>query len=182
MAALAFVAPLSRRPPEAVSPERFAALYQESVGDIYAYVASLLGDRAAAEDVTALAFERAYRARQRFDPRRGGARAWLFGIARNAALDELRRRRRARLGPVTAPEADGPDHSESDAVVRRETVRAGLATLTAREREIILLKFHGQLSARELAQVLGVSETSAGTRLHRAMSKLRAACGEEMSA
>ena len=55
---------------------------------------TLLRDRAAAEDVTALAFERAYRRRRTFDRHRGEERGWLFGIARNAALDELRRRRR----------------------------------------------------------------------------------------
>jgi DNA-directed RNA polymerase specialized sigma24 family protein len=43
----------------------------------------------------------------------------------------------------------------------------------------VLLKFHGQLSGRELAGVLGVSETNAATRLHRALQKLRRACGEE---
>ena len=54
--------------------------------------------------MTALAFERAYRRRRTFDRRRGEERAWLFGIARNAALDELRRRRRlATL--VVEPEA-----------------------------------------------------------------------------
>src|SRR5690348_14472085 len=74
--------------------ERFEELYRSSRDDIYAYAATLLRDRAAAEDVTALAFERAYRRRRTFDRRRGEERAWLFGIARNAALDELRRRRR----------------------------------------------------------------------------------------
>src|SRR6202048_4965070 len=76
------------------SGERFEALYRSSRDDVFAYVATLLGDRAAAEDVTALAFERAYRRRRTFDRRRGEERAWLFGIARNAALDELRRRKR----------------------------------------------------------------------------------------
>ena len=56
---------------------------------------TLLGDDASAEDVTALAFERAYRRRASFDDKRGSRRGWLFGIARNAALDELRRRRRS---------------------------------------------------------------------------------------
>ena len=74
--------------------ERFELLYRSSRDDVFAYVATLLKDRAAAEDVTALAFERAYRRRMTFDRRRGEERAWLFGIARNAALDELRRRKR----------------------------------------------------------------------------------------
>ena len=63
---------------------------------MFAYVATLLRDRSAAEDVTAAAFERAYRRQSSFDARRGTARAWLFGIARHAALDELRRRKRTR--------------------------------------------------------------------------------------
>src|SRR3954452_3571164 len=73
---------------------RFDALYRETASDVFAYVMTLVRDRAAAEDVTAAAFERAYRRQAGVDPRRGTQRAWLFGIARNAALDELRRRRR----------------------------------------------------------------------------------------
>ena len=69
----------------------FDRIYRENRDDVYAYVAGLLRDRSAAEDVTAAAFERAYRKRSRFNSRRGSPRAWLFGIARNAALDELRR-------------------------------------------------------------------------------------------
>ena len=72
----------------------FEELYRRDRDDVHAYVAGLLRDRSAAEDVTALAFERAYRRRRSFNPKRGTRRAWLFGIARNAALDELRRRRR----------------------------------------------------------------------------------------
>src|SRR5947199_8562637 len=80
------------------TPQGFEDLYRNTFPRVYAYVASLLRDRAAAEDVTALAFERAYRKRGRFSARRGSAEAWVFGIARNAALDELRKlKRRARL-------------------------------------------------------------------------------------
>jgi DNA-directed RNA polymerase specialized sigma24 family protein len=74
--------------------ERFEARYRTSRDDVYAYVATLLRDPAAAEDVTALAFGRAYRRRVTFDRRRRVEPAWRFGIARNAALDELRRRKR----------------------------------------------------------------------------------------
>src|SRR5437867_4364502 len=83
--------------------EGFEALYRRTFPKVYAYVAALLRDRAAAEDVTAQAFERAFRKRRSFRAARGTPEAWLFGIARNAALDELRRRkRRARL--ETEPE------------------------------------------------------------------------------
>jgi len=61
---------------------------------VHGYLISVLRDRSAAEDLTALAFERLYRSRLRLDRRRGTPRAWLFSIARNAALDELRQRRR----------------------------------------------------------------------------------------
>jgi RNA polymerase sigma factor (sigma-70 family) len=153
----------------------FDELFRAAAGDVHGYALSLLGERAAAEDVTSLAFERLFRARRRLDSRRGSARALLFTIARNAALDELRRRRRAPLAseaagilaaePVVAPGAED--------VERRESVRGALAALPIREREIVLLKFHGQLTNAELAQALGISESNAGTRLHRALAKLR---------
>src|SRR3982750_1391810 len=73
---------------------RFDALYRETASDVFAYVMTLVRDRASAEDVTALTFERAYRRQSSFDARRGTQRSWLFGIARNAALDELRSRKR----------------------------------------------------------------------------------------
>ena len=78
--------------------EPFEALYRRAFPRVYAYVATLLRDRSAAEEVTAQAFERAYRKRSTYRAGRGTPEAWLFGIARNAALDELRRlKRRATL-------------------------------------------------------------------------------------
>jgi RNA polymerase sigma-70 factor (ECF subfamily) len=157
--------------------ERFEALYRSSRDDVYAYVASLLRDDAAAEDVTALAFERAYRRRRTFDRRRGEERAWLFGIARNAALDELRRRGRlARLAADPEDLEAVPVQDEADIALRRTTVRTALGSLPPRERELVALKFHGGLSNAELASVLGISESNAGTLLYRTMEKLRRAC------
>src|SRR3954451_20266632 len=90
----------------------FEALYRESRDDVYAYVAGLLRDRSAAEEVTSQAFERAWRKRRQIDRRRGTPRAWLFGIARNAALDELRRR--SRISPARESEPSGADPSMRD--------------------------------------------------------------------
>jgi RNA polymerase sigma-70 factor (ECF subfamily) len=157
----------------------FEDLYRSSRDDVYAYVATLLRDRGTAEDVTALAFERAYRKRSSFRRERGSERAWLFGIARNAALDELRRRQ--RLAPLLAePASPAPESYVEDAerAVRRLTVRSALAELSGRDRELIALKFHAGLANAEIARVLRTSETNAGTMVHRAIEKLRKACHE----
>jgi RNA polymerase sigma-70 factor, ECF subfamily len=156
---------------------RFDELYRSSRDDVYAYVAALLRDRGAAEDITAAAFERAFRKRRSFNARRGSARAWLFGIARNAALDELRRRRRtAPLATEVVVERQVDD--EEDELSRRTSLRSALAALTPRERELIALKFHAALTNHEIARVLGTSVTNAGTMLHRTIQKLRKACNE----
>ena len=158
--------------------ESFEDLYRRTFPRVYAYVASLLRARASAEEVTAQAFERAYRRRSSYRPGRGPVEAWLFGIARNAALDELRRRgRSARLFEEDAADAEAAaPEDEADGLLRRATVRAALASLDARERDLIALKFAGGLSNAEIARVLGTSESNAGTRLHRTIEKLRRAC------
>jgi RNA polymerase sigma-70 factor (ECF subfamily) len=158
----------------------FEALYRSSRDDVYAYVSGLLRDRSAAEDITAQAFERGYRRRASFNPKRGTRRAWLFGIARNAALDELRRR--SRHGALTAEPEDEPAagaHQDAAEVAERRTlIRGALAKLSARERELLALKFFAGLGNAEIADVIGTSESNAGTRLHRVIEKLREACDE----
>jgi RNA polymerase sigma-70 factor (ECF subfamily) len=165
-------------PPASTAPaETFESLYRRTFPRVYAYVASLLRDRSAAEEVTAQAFERAYRRRRTFRPGRGSAEAWLFGIARNAALDELRRRRRRAVLEADAADLDRPPADEHvELLLRREAVRAALASLEPRERDLIALKFSGGLSNAEIARVLGTSATNVGTRLHRTVEKLRKAC------
>jgi DNA-directed RNA polymerase specialized sigma24 family protein len=111
----------------------FDALFRECSRDLHAYVISLLGDRSTAEDVTALAFERLYRFRSRLNRGRGTPRALLFTIARNAALDELRQRKRQ-------PKLE--------------------------------------LAEERFAQALDISESNVGTRLHRALVRLREQCLE----
>jgi len=157
----------------------FDALYRDARDDVYAYVVALLRSRSAAEDVTAQAFERAFRKVRSYDPGKGGPRAWLFGIARNAALDELRRRRRrARLVAEPEDESLVPAHEEAEGAIRRAALRNAMAELSPRERELVALKFFAGLTNAEIASVTGTSETNAGTKLHRVIQKLRRACDE----
>lgn len=167
---------LSSPKPEAIA---FDALFREAGSDVFAYAMSLLHDRAAAEDATALAFEKAYRKRRSYRPEKGSPRGWLFAIARNVILDELRRRKRSATLVVEVEDpaaiAAYGDHDPDDAA-RRATVRAALAGLDGPDRELIALKFHAGLGNAEIARVVGLSESNAGTKLHRAMTRLREAC------
>ena len=154
----------------------FDRLYGWSRDDVYAYVASLLHDGPAAEEVTATAFERAYRKRHRFDPsQRRTARLALRDRPQRGARrappprSTGRARRRARR-PRRRRGRGGAERSE-----RRLALRAALEQLAPRERELIALKFFAGLDNAEIASVLGISESNAGTRLHRAVTKLREA-------
>src|SRR5829696_5088129 len=138
------------------SIDSFEDLYRRTSRRVFAYIASLLRDPSAAEEVTAEVFERAYRRRGSFRARRGSPEAWLFGIARNAALDELRRRRRRATleteleDPWCAAPEDAAEREE-----RRVAVRAALATLEPPEREIVALKFAAGLGNDETAARAG---------------------------
>ncbi len=160
--------------------DAFEVLYRESADDVYAFIAGMVRERDMAEEVTAEAFEKALRRRSTFDASRGSARGWLFGIARNAALDELRRRKRVQpTDEPPEPEARPGSRDDADELrAERLTIRAGLARLTDRDRELVALKFYADLSHAEIGEAMGVSESNAGTMLHRAMVRLREVCAD----
>jgi RNA polymerase sigma-70 factor (ECF subfamily) len=79
------------------------------------------------------------------------------------------------VGEVSTEQDEGGDES-GEVMLRRTLVRSALAGLTARERELIALKFYAGLSNAEVGRVIGVSESNAGTILHRTIDKLRKAC------
>ena len=137
----------------------------------------MLRDRSAAEEVTAIAFERGFRARATFNPRRGAPRAWIFGIARNAALDELRGRI-AELPPDPEDRTSPGPPELAEAGARRAVVLRALDALEPHERELVTLRFDGGLSHAEIGEILDVTATNASTMLHRAVIKLRKACDE----
>jgi RNA polymerase sigma factor (sigma-70 family) len=169
----AAVATATERPDE--TRVAFEGLYRESRDDVYAYVAGMLRDRSAAEEVTSQAFERAWRKKRQLNRGRGTPRAWLFGIARNAALDELRRRSRVAPEPETAGIAES---DPAETAVDRALLQRALDSLTGRERELVALKYFAGLSNTEIATVIGTSESNAGTRLHRVIEKLRRSIDE----
>ena len=158
----------------------FERLYRSSRDDVYAYVAGLLRDRAAAEEVTATAFERAYRKRSRFDaePRRAAGLALRDRPQRRARrAAPARPPGRARGASPSTPPRTPPPRTSSRASAGSRSAPPS-SRLAAGERELIALKFFAGLDNAEIADVLEISESNAGTRLHRAMTKLREACDE----
>jgi RNA polymerase sigma-70 factor (ECF subfamily) len=137
---------------------------------VYSYVAYRIGDGPDAEDVTSEVFERALRYQHTFDPRSGTPVAWLIGIARRAVDDAYAARR-----PIPVAETDdvaGAADLEADAV-RRLTVRAAVEQLSERDRELVALRFGADLTARQIAELLGATTNGVEVALHRALTKLR---------
>lgn len=171
-----FEAPaINRKAP--TGPDPFEQLYRDSRDDVFAYVAFLVGDRSLAEEVTAQAFERAFRKRASYRLERGSMRGWLFRIARNAAVDELRRGNHASALDLV-DEAPDDALGVPDAALNRMFVAQAMRKLQPRDRELVALKFFAGLDNAEIARVLRRTKSNVGTQLHRAIERLRAEMSE----
>jgi RNA polymerase sigma factor (sigma-70 family) len=149
----------------------FDTLYRTHRHGVYAYVVSIVGNAHIAEDVVAAAFEKAWRRRRTYRLSRGSERAWLFTIARTAALDELRRARKRPLPSDQLPDQPQPDQSQ--AIANTEYVNGLLQTLTDSERELIALRYWADLTNADIAAITGLSETNVATKLSRILTRLR---------
>ena len=158
-------------------PEDFDAVYRRFVRPVYSFVAYRVAVRAEAEDVTSQIFEKAWRSYVTYDSGKGSVSTWLFTIARNCVTDHLRRKGRspgmAELdSDIGAARDDGPEPRLEALELRRE-LREALAFLDDREREIVALKFGSSMSNRDIAALLDISESNAGTILYRSLQKMK---------
>ena len=165
-----------------------AVLYEEHVDAIHAYVARRVG-RELAADVTAETFRIAIDQQHSFDPARGSARAWLFGIATHLIRRHWRteeRRLRAMARSVSHGDQSGDQTSESiDRVAERvdagsdaRAVLAAVAALESADRELLVLIVWEELRHDEVAQVLGIPIGTVRSRLHRIRRQLRKSMSE----
>jgi RNA polymerase sigma factor (sigma-70 family) len=165
-------------------PEQFTAVYDRYFHDIYRYVAGRL-DVDAADDLAAETFLVAFGQRDRFDPGRGNLRSWLFGIATNMVARHRRKEaRHYRALARTAPDSAADSHENqvvaSVAAERMQPQLArALAALSQGERDVLLLVALSQLSHQEVAEALGISFGTVGSRLSRARKKLHKGFDQE---
>lgn len=146
-----------------------ADLFTQYHGSLVRVLYRRTGDRERAEELAQEVFARAVAAPPR------NPRPWLFAVGLNLVREEarrdLRRGRRLELYRAETPAiADGPDE-EAARTERLAGIRAALATLTARDREALLLKAEG-FSYDEIAQTLKLAKGAIGTTLARARRRL----------
>ncbi len=158
----------------------FRGLVGAELDRAYRLAAVILGDRFDAEDAVHDAAETAWR---RWSDLRdeGRFQAWFGRIVVNACRDRLRRRQRRRMVEIPRLVMDSehpiaPD--AADALALRDVLRRAFEALSPEERIVVVLRYEADLTVPRVAELVGVPEGTAKSRLHHALRKLRAAIGE----
>jgi RNA polymerase sigma-70 factor (ECF subfamily) len=167
-------------------PTDFLDVYEEHVWDVYGFLAYRLGSHRDAEDLTQVTFERAFRSWSNYDERRSSARTWLLAIALNALRDDYRRRSArpdSRFSIEDVPASQLPQAAELEAHLglSPELERA-LAQLNQREREVLALRFGGDMTGPEIADAMNLSLANVQQILSRSLRKLRQILAEDAEA
>jgi RNA polymerase sigma-70 factor (ECF subfamily) len=169
-------------------PEAFEVLYDRHGGVAYSLAYRIVGDRAAAEEVTQEAFISVWRSGARFDAARGSVRSWLLSVVRNRAIDFLR----SKAG--RAPKLDFDDDSAleqrpaaertEEEALRRETageIRGALGKLPGEQSKVIELAYFGGFSHSEIAEILGLPMGTVKGRMRLGLEKIRGELAEGLA-
>lgn len=158
--------------------EWIAAAARRYERPLFAYVLALLGDRHRSQDVVQEAFLALCRhPRAEIEPKLA---PWLFAVCRSRAIDIRRKEHRMTALTADPPGRDGP----TDGIEAKDATQAvltRLARLPADQREAVRLKFQNQFSYREIAGVMGLSESHVGVLLHSALKTLRQSFAEPVA-
>lgn len=153
----------------------FQSFYTVNKGKLFAYLMYMTGDYQLSCDIMQESFTRLL---ERYG-HNSHNRSLLFAIARNAALDDARKKK--RIDAVTTEEPEDARDQEQRMLVRESCrdVLAAMQNLKKKERDILSLVVSTDLSYREVAELTGMSEVNVKVTIHRARVKLRKILGEE---
>jgi len=158
-------------------PITFAQLYEDYLPRVYNYMRYRLDDAQTADDLTAQVFHRAMKAVKRYDPQRAPFAAWLFGIVHHVLNDYFRQQKRWQwlsLDTLRQRFSLAPEPEEAFIQSERQTaVLQAVAQLPEREREIVALKFGGNLTNRHIAELTGLTANNVGIILYRTLKQLK---------
>jgi RNA polymerase sigma-70 factor (ECF subfamily) len=155
--------------------DAFDVLYDRYVEPIHRYVSRRVLSREIAEDLVSITFLKALENIRSFDPAKGVFRAWLYRIARNSLIDYYRDPSRRTANIEDAWDLPGDDVTElaAERSIDLERVRKALAQLKPLQREIVMLRIWDDLSYREIAAIVGKTESNCKMLYSRAMRGLR---------
>ena len=149
-------------------------LHADWSGALFLYAWRRLGDVGAAEEVVQDTLVRAWRHADRFDPARGSIAAWLFGIARNATTDRLRRRGARPREVAEVTEDDGPlTDADVDRALEAWQLAEALQGLAVDHRDAIVEVHYLGYTVREVARRHGVPVGTVKSRLYYGLRALR---------
>jgi RNA polymerase sigma-70 factor (ECF subfamily) len=166
----------------------FEVFYDRHGGVAYSLADRIVGEQAAAEDVTQEAFVSIWRSGARYDRSRGSVRSWTLGIVRNRAIDLLRTRtsRTPKLGfdDESVLEQRPSGDLTDDEALRRETaqeVRGALSELPGEQSKVIELAYFGGFSQSEIATMLGLPLGTVKGRMRLGLEKIRGELAEGLA-
>jgi RNA polymerase sigma-70 factor (ECF subfamily) len=152
-------------------------LYDQFSSFVYGLAYRVIGDARAAEDVSQEVFIRLWERPEAFDPERGTLRAWLATVTHRRAVDHIRREeaRRRRTDRDANRVVSAPDVEEmATALLMAERVRATLDVLPPEQRRAVDLAYFEGRTYRQVAEVLGIPEGTAKSRLRLALRRIAA--------
>ena len=157
--------------------EAFAVFYEQYLPKIFRYVSYRVNDRYLAEDITSAVFEKALTKFNQYNAEKASLSTWIFRIARNTLIDHYRVNSRTKTvqldEALDTPEKDrSPEQAAIDEEESRMLKRC-IAKLSPPEQEIVSLKFSAEMTNRQIAGILGLSESNVGVILYRVVRKLR---------
>lgn len=149
------------------------AFHEAHAPALQAWARRHTADHREAEEIVQETMIRAWRKYDQYDVERGSERAWLFGIARNVAVDQHRRRRPHLRAVPTAEVPEGVDDMELERAVETSHVRDALLSLSDAHRQAVLLTYYEGWTVREAAERLGIPDGTVKSRLYHALRSLR---------
>ena len=152
----------------------FGLLYKEYYQRIYRYCRINVYKHAIAEDICQETFLRAWKALPKFAVTAEGTfQAFLFRIARNVIIDASRKKKEVPLGEHEDIEIEEDHAAEIDKAMSIEHVRKALATLSEKDRQILILRYFEDMSHAEVATIIGIREGALRVRTIRLLHKLK---------
>ncbi|MGI8854823.1 MAG: RNA polymerase sigma factor [Thermomicrobiales bacterium] len=158
---------------EDASEQGFARLFTSHWHHFVRSARAPLGSADEAEDAVSTAFTRAFARRASFDARYASLPTWMATIVRNEVIDRLRRRARLPMVDLAAAERLASGEDGAATVELHDALAQALARLSARDRQVLALRFGQGLTNREIARLLDADERTVSVWILRALRRLK---------